>query len=254
MTVNPQPNANKPDARLVEILDKEPDERWEAVRQQALEAVTHDNLLAVWFQAVGDGSPLSQAQENEIERATPYQMTFTTGFDDDLQYQDVLSISNRLCSHHNGVWIRPELVSGSVETQLGTDLQRYEEGARQFYGEDTSNIQLPTAASLDEQRDQIVSLLESGNLSLFWMQAVIPETHMVVSGGVSQLFSDEPINYHIGGHPSLQGTELDGQLTQVAITQHLFVSACIADQPLSQYTDQILQMTLSNDYHHESFP
>lgn len=247
-----QQNVRNADARLVEALDEGPDERWEEVRQQALDAVTHDDLLAVWFQAVGDGSPLPQAQGSEIERATPYQMTFTAGFDDDLQYQDVLTTSNRLYSHHNGVWIRPELVSGSVETQLETDFQRYEEGAKRFYGEDTSNIQLPTAASLDEQRDQIVSLLESGDLSLFWVQAVIPETHMIVSDGISQVFSDEPINYHIGGHPSLQGTELDEQLTQVAVTQHLFASACIADQPLGQFSDHMLQMILDNGYQYES--
>jgi hypothetical protein len=245
------PDPTTADPTLASVLDQAANPEFETLREQARELLTQDNLIAFWLQAAGDGSTLSQSKGDAIEQATPYQMTFVNGFDDDLMYPMVNEISTEIAAHHNGVWAFDDV----SKNQLKPQTQQIARTANTLYGDDSSTdpVQLPRSDSFSEQREHASTLLATEDLTIFWFQGMTTEDLVHISEEEISVVGDYPIEFQMGGRPALRDSpQLMSDLTQVGLAQHLFVGAAIAEQSVEPFAQDSLDITFENQYQKEN--
>lgn len=231
-------DSGTPNPELVTLLEDDTDEEFEDARHQAIEKLREADIVGFWFQAVGDGSQLDQASGDSLEQLTPDQVAHLAGYADHLDHADVTDIALHLFSHHIGLWVTPLDVkiepSESPEQPIREELRDFVAALDQVdAARRTESVHLPEPVSLSKRRKQAISLLETDNLSEFWLQLLTDDGKDVIfTVGFEPQFSRvEDIEY-VRAVASSMGPMLNHTLSLEFLLQHQLAVAKTTDLPL----------------------
>lgn len=264
------PNA---DPRLAGFLTDGPDEQFEQVRQDAIDALSQSDVVAIWLQAIGDGTPLDHARENAIEQRTPHNVLSLAGYDDDLTHPEISQIVLQLFTHHVCVFTsvpRRRSPAAGIEAfeQQGREairntLDLSTAAAEQMYvsANSDSDIGTETVAdlfeprSLVEQRERAIAILDQEELATFWVQVMtrselvslhIPGIDEAGQPTIDKM-PDSPVEY-FQARPTNADFELAQQLAMETAGQHHYVAATALEQPIESIAEQAIEMALESGY------
>lgn len=260
-----------PDPRLTDVLATGQDENFEQVRQDAIAGLAETEGMAIWLQAIGDGTPLDPETDDPIERVTPQNTCYLGGFHDELSYPEIVQAAGQLFAHHAALMIEiptlsqaqsPQAIEDHAREMLRDMLDMSTVNARQLYAEvdveDRSTV-LGTQ-SFTDQRDRAIEILENkqDELTAFWVQVMTMKQMVSVSSSngpspETGVLSAPSFEYFYG-RPTLSQADVVflEELAMEQIVQHQYVTAQIAEQSLGSIKEQSISIGIENGYIIES--
>jgi hypothetical protein len=252
--------------QLAAILADEPDGAVQTCLSGSREKLQTLDVAAFWLQAVGDGTPLA-AGHTDLDTNSPqtaHNVAWLAGYDDSLEYHQLIQIATQLFAHHLGV---KTVASPSVSdrTILNDIVTASTTTATTLYSDlPAEDLDVLEPTSLNSQLEAALSLLDPSVVNHCWLQILCDrgDASVVLSVGAIPgpdplgdesvtAWIDHPIEYFIC-IPTAMDPALEQLLHLRYLVQHQFVGAHMTDLSVEEFGTRALEMALEYQYLHET--